>query len=87
MLGMADYTTESQYRNLLFYLYYVVPELGVRPGDYKQPSQWKSFMTDDHTPVELSWSWSCGDKPSVVRFSIEPIGRYAYRPNINRRAE
>ena len=31
-------------------------------------------MTDDGTPVELSWSWSPGKKLPVVRYSIETIG-------------
>ena len=37
-------------------------------------------MTDDFTPVELSWNWGAGDEPIVVRFSIEPIGSYAGTP-------
>lgn len=34
-------------------------------------------MTDDHTPVELSWSWGTGYEAPVVRFSFEPIGPLA----------
>ncbi|KXJ85035.1 dimethylallyl transferase [Microdochium bolleyi] len=31
-------------------------------------------MTDDHTPAELSWSWSGDDRLPAVRYSVEPIG-------------
>jgi len=34
---------------------------------------WKSFMTDDYTPVELSWSWTDGAALPVVRYSVDPI--------------
>ena len=34
---------------------------------------WKSFMTDDHTPIELSWNWSSKASSPVVRYSVEPI--------------
>ncbi|KUL82979.1 hypothetical protein ZTR_10298 [Talaromyces verruculosus] len=30
-------------------------------------------MTDDHTPIELSWKWSPSHKLPTVRYSIDPI--------------
>ncbi len=74
LLQKAGYAIESQCRNLLFYFFYVVPELGAGPNAEGQPPHWKSFMTDDFTPIELSWSWGCGSEAPMVRFSIEPIG-------------
>ncbi|KAF5525942.1 4-O-dimethylallyl-L-tyrosine synthase [Colletotrichum aenigma] len=36
--------------------------------------RWESFMTDDHTPVELSWAWPDEQSTPTVRYSVEPIG-------------
>lgn len=77
LLDNAGYPLESQYRNLLFYIHYVIPELGPGPSPQGRSSHWNSWMTDDCTPVELSWSWGAKNEPVVVRFSIEPIGSYA----------
>ncbi|KAJ5704044.1 aromatic prenyltransferase [Penicillium malachiteum] len=34
---------------------------------------WRSFMTDDHTPIEYSWKWKSGGRAPEIRYSIEPI--------------
>lgn len=81
MLEMAEYSTSSQVLHNEFFLHSVTPFLGYHPrGQKPLPHMWKSFMTDDHTPVELSWAWSSGDrKTPVVRYSVEPISRSACR--------
>ncbi|KAI0804227.1 aromatic prenyltransferase [Xylaria sp. FL0064] len=74
LLSQAGYSTERQYRLLNFFRE-IVPSLG---SDFEsQTRQWKSFMTDDHNPIELSWDWSTGGKPPKIRFSIEPVGVHA----------
>ena len=79
LLSQAGYPPESQYRNLLFFSFFIVPELGKPPFSSARSARgsprWKSFMTDDGTPIEFSWDWGCIDKgqPSTIRFSIEPI--------------
>jgi Tryptophan dimethylallyltransferase len=30
-------------------------------------------MTDDHTPIEMSWSWAETEMLPTVRYSIEPL--------------
>ncbi|KAK0387751.1 hypothetical protein NLU13_3996 [Sarocladium strictum] len=81
MLEMAEYSASSQVLHTDFFLNSVSPFLGYHPkGEKPLPHIWKSFMTDDHTPVELSWAWSSGDrKAPVVRYSVEPISRAACR--------
>ena len=74
-LHQAGYDNQSQYTNLLFYAFFIIPELGPIPLT-KPCSQWNSFMTDDGTPIELSWDWGW-DTPVTVRYSIEPIGLLA----------
>ena len=74
LLHEARYPTATQCEILLFYFRILVPELGPRPDPAGAFSQWKSFMTDDGIPIELSWEWGLGDSSSVVRLSIEPIG-------------
>ena len=77
LMEKAGYNIDSQYKVLLFYYLHVVPEFGPSPCLAVQVSRWKSFMTDDFTPVEFSWSWGGGHEPPVIRFSVEPIGALA----------
>ena len=73
MLSQARYDTHAQYRSLLFHQQMVVPSLGPRPSTQGTPHKWKSFMTDDFSPLEYSWSWdACGHHK--IRYSIEAIG-------------
>jgi DMATS type aromatic prenyltransferase len=55
----------------------VAPYLGNAPAFSQQ--QWNSFMTDDGSPIELSWCWREGENRSLpaVRYSIEPVGMMA----------
>lgn len=74
LLHQARYTTESQYRNLIFFAILVTRELGPSPNRVLSESRWKSFMTDDHMPIELSWEWGQGNDQPSIRYSIEPVG-------------
>lgn len=78
MMRLAGYSDESQATHRHFFASRAAPSLGPHPdlvSRYdKGQNQWKSFMTDDHTPVELSWSWGAGDTTPAVRYAIEPIG-------------
>lgn len=76
MLQEAGYDLHSQYESLLFHYRYVIARLGVRPTADGLPSNWKSFMTDDFSPVEFSWSWDNAERP-MIRYSIEAIGSAA----------
>jgi DMATS type aromatic prenyltransferase len=77
LLHQADYSTESQYRHLIFFAFLVAPELGPAPNKQIPNPTWKSFMTDDNTPIELSWDWGLNGDAPAIRYSIEPIGTYA----------
>ena len=80
LLQKADYTVDAQCQSLLFYYYYVVPELGPGPNSQGLPRYWKSFMTDHFCPVEFSWEWGYKGESPTVRFSFEPIGPNAGEP-------
>ena len=73
LLHEAKYQVTAQCDILLFYFFVLVPELGCRPDSSGKFTQWKSFMTDSHIPLELSWEWDPEDKSPIVRLSIEPI--------------
>lgn len=79
LMESAGYDVESQRRYLLLYHAHILAALGPKqtpcPSDRSASSPWKSFMTDDHTPIEISWN--LGANRSVVRLSIEPIGPFA----------
>ncbi|MCJ1470337.1 hypothetical protein MMC07_008982 [Pseudocyphellaria aurata] len=77
MLQKAGYSTQALQYHLFFFCNYVAPAMGRRPGLDGRPRRWQSFMTDDFTPVELSWSWKEGDTLPSVRYAIEPIGPWA----------
>lgn len=82
LLEQAGYSSEAQaaQHRLLDFIRAVVPAslgAGHLPGGRQR---WKSFMTDDHTPIELSWDWrasSSGGASPKIRFSIEPVGVHA----------
>lgn len=75
LLGNADYSYAAQIRILDFFARCIAPKLGIanEPG----VERWKSFMTDDHNPIELSWDWYTGSEPPKIRFSVEPVGEAA----------
>ncbi len=77
MLQKAGYSKQALRYHLAFFCRYVTPAMGRRPGPDGRPHGWQSFMTDDYTPIELSWSWKEGDTLPAVRYAIEPIGHWA----------
>ncbi|KUM61452.1 hypothetical protein ACN42_g5674 [Penicillium freii] len=78
LLYNARYSANLQYWNLKFFAEAVAPHLGVAPEILGSGTPiWPSFMTDDGTPVELSWDWGTKDAPPMVRYSVEPIGLHA----------
>lgn len=74
LLHEAGYEIHDQYGSLMFLYCYVIDFLGPRPTVAGLPRLWKSFMTDDFTPVEYSWSWDTPNASPRIRFSIEAIG-------------
>lgn len=74
LLEEADYDVHTQYNSLLFVYFNVIGFLGPRPTEYGSPRSWKSFMTDDFTPIEYSWSWETPNSSPKIRFCIEAIG-------------
>ena len=77
MLERAGYPPESTELHTEFFNTSVAPSLGPHPRGTGRPKSWESFMTDDHTPVEVSWCWSTSMKTPTVRYSVEPIGHLA----------
>lgn len=73
LLQEAGYEEQSQYASLLFLRHCVVDGLGPRPTSCGAPQVWKSFMTDDVSPIEYSWSWDTQTGPPKIRFSVEAI--------------
>lgn len=80
MMEMAGYSSQSRDFHFDFFARNVAPALGSHPEADRRPPQWQSFMTDDGSPIELSWSWSVKDPTPTVRYSIEPIGNRAGLP-------
>ncbi|KAM3081913.1 hypothetical protein ACMFMG_004377 [Clarireedia jacksonii] len=75
LLSLGGYSYQQRYQALTFYRRFIVSSLGPRPILNGQPSQWKSFMTDDYTPIEYSLAWgnSKGAVSRRIRFSMEAI--------------
>lgn len=80
LLSHAGYSSRVQYQNLEFFAVVVAPSLGAAPKPPLDAKPWKSFMTDDGNPIELSWDWHTGTKSPTIRFSIEPVGLHAGTP-------
>ena len=73
-LYQAKYSLLDQCSSLYFYYVFITPHLGPRPSRSRQPLQWRSFMTDDFTPLEFSWNWGTGTKVPEIRYSVEAVG-------------
>ncbi|CAL1695393.1 unnamed protein product [Somion occarium] len=71
LFEQADYNVQVQFIHMLFFYSRVLPYLGPRPSKTNKPF-FKSFMTDDHTPVEISWVIHNGKLN--VRYCVEPVG-------------
>ncbi|RMJ03547.1 hypothetical protein BHE90_013089 [Fusarium euwallaceae] len=77
-LVSAGYGHEDQVNFLYHFAKMVIPYLGVSP--ISGLPRWKSFMTDNHTPIELSWDFHTGTEQPTIRYSIEPVGLNAGTP-------
>jgi DMATS type aromatic prenyltransferase len=81
MLQCARYAETSVVAQQDFFSTFVAPMLGPSIDERSQEASWKSFMTDSHTPIELSWSWSASAKLPQVRYSVDPIPRFCSKEN------
>jgi DMATS type aromatic prenyltransferase len=79
LLQEAKYSEQAQFDALHRFAYLVAPHLGALPMG-GVPS-WQSFMTDDHTPIELSWDFHTGTEDPTIRYSIEPVSLDAGLPS------
>ncbi|KAJ5898546.1 aromatic prenyltransferase [Penicillium tannophilum] len=70
LMTKSEYDIAHQYQHLIFIYRYILPGLGPRPKANGQP-HWHSFMTDDHSPLEISVNFH--DSKATVRFGFEPI--------------
>ncbi|CVL05120.1 related to tryptophan dimethylallyltransferase [Fusarium mangiferae] len=75
LLTEAAYDLNEQYEALLLLYRWVAPGMGPRPRSSMAPS--KSFMTDDHSPIEYSWKWNSGSKKPDIRYAIELVSALA----------
>lgn len=76
MLHHAGYDLDALMRNLSLYRSVIVPWMGSRPTNEGKPQSWRSYVTDDHSPIEYSWSWEgASDKKPKVRFTVEAVGK------------
>lgn len=81
MLFHAGHSLQTQQSQLDFFERFVAPSMGRRPRSDGTPHHWQSFMSDDFSPIELSWCWKPGSKLPVVRYAIEPIGQFTGTDN------
>lgn len=73
LMEEAGYEQKVQEDGLSFFVQHVVPYLGPFPVKGR-PRRWKSFMTDDFSSLEYSWSWESSPR---IRYSFEPVGTNA----------
>ncbi|KAL4903335.1 hypothetical protein BDW74DRAFT_179754 [Aspergillus multicolor] len=74
LLEDAGYIRTAQHKILMFFSATITPFMGPARTTRDDSPQWRSFMTDDHHPIELSWDFGTGGKAPTIRFSIEPLG-------------
>lgn len=74
LLEEAGYHREARNSSLNVLKTHIAPFLGPRPTQAGAPHNWRSFMTDDYSPLEYSWAW---ERTPKIRYSYEPIGSEA----------
>lgn len=79
LLVHAGYKPQRQNEAMAFYYSVIIQRLGPKPTPNGHTKRWRSFMTDDFSPIEFSWYWGNVEKlvEPKVRFSIEAIGDQA----------
>jgi hypothetical protein len=73
----AGYDTQSQYFGLIFHLHYINSRLGPAYNPIRGQPRWRSFMTDDFSPLEYSWNWDTPQKDPKIRYAVEAVGSEA----------
>ncbi|GBE84299.1 4-O-dimethylallyl-L-tyrosine synthase [Sparassis crispa] len=71
MFQHLGYSVTVQFLHMLFFHVRILPFMGPRPNWQNKPV-FKSYMTDDHTPIEVSWIVG-PEGSTTVRYAIEPI--------------
>ncbi|KAF2676345.1 aromatic prenyltransferase [Lentithecium fluviatile CBS 122367] len=74
LMEEAGYDLQSQYFGLIFHLHYINPRLGPTGNVAVGKPVWRSFMTDDFSPLEYSWNWDTPKKGPKIRYAVEAIG-------------
>ncbi|MDI1487655.1 MAG: hypothetical protein OHK93_006926 [Ramalina farinacea] len=69
----AGYMDTAHKKGLEFFDCNVVSHFEAASSQSKT-RRWRSFMTDDFSPFEFSWSWESSPK---IRYSFEPVGTEA----------
>ena len=77
LMEAAGYDLHSQYSGLIFHMDLIVPHLGPKPSLAGPPTHWRSFMTDEFSPIEYSWNWGTSSQGPAIRYSIEAVGPQA----------
>ncbi|KAL8864524.1 MAG: hypothetical protein Q9174_007321, partial [Haloplaca sp. 1 TL-2023] len=72
LLQKAGHGSEARKAFMRFFLTHITDTLGPLCNK-DDTTYWKSFMTDDHTPIEFSWQWNIAGAPPTIRYSIEAI--------------
>lgn len=89
MLSLANYSRSRHQHHLQFFYHQVVPFLKLESLTTEENAKticFPSFMTDDSTPIELSWNWkSSGSSYPQVRYSIEPMSISIHPGNVAER--
>ncbi|KAF2711257.1 aromatic prenyltransferase [Pleomassaria siparia CBS 279.74] len=77
MMRYSAYSQELVGVHSTFFQNVILPRLGPHPkgSTVINALPWKSFMNDDYTPIEFSWSWSAKGGLPVLRFGVEIIRR------------
>ncbi|KAG8528312.1 uncharacterized protein KY384_007229 [Bacidia gigantensis] len=73
-LEKSDYGKSHQANHLSFFAKVIALNLGTSLDVQAGTCQWSSFMTDDGTPIELSWDWGTPDEAPCIRYSMEAVG-------------
>ncbi|CAF2934096.1 unnamed protein product [Rotaria sp. Silwood2] len=81
MFTFAEYSSNGIINNLNFYHKFIAPYLGPEPCSPK--AEWKSYINDDYSPIEMTYSFKTNDKHPTVKCIFEPIEKNQYNGQLS----
>ena len=81
MFTFAEYSSNGIKNHMKFYHQFIKPYLGPEP--FSPKAEWKSYINDDYSPIEMAYSFQTNTKHPTVKCVFEPIEKNEYNGQLS----